>query len=309
MTPGADDRLVFVRCPGCRVSVRVPARAPYWRVPCCPLCGAILFERLTEPYSMSYCKLCGGSDPRRDRRLLNGAIFHEDCVRRVDELARARESEAERLARALRSRVARWLTFGPGTRRIGKDATDARLHRLRTSAAYLANLRDDYYDLWPTYPPDWRERQAAVRERAGHRCERCGKPGRPLHTHHKVPRHQGGNHRLDNLVVLCEECHRRQHRHPFGFAEVEDANPPHEHMFKVELIARALREGRLLHFLYTRRDGARSERSVEPTGIVLIGGAEYLTGYCYLRSAERVFSIARMSHVTIVQRPGRCRDL
>lgn len=56
-------------------------------------------------------------------------------------------------------------------------------------------------------------RKAAL-ERAGHRCERCGKT-RGLHCHHKVRRSRApgwaGLHKAGNLEVLCAACHRKEH--------------------------------------------------------------------------------------------------
>jgi 5-methylcytosine-specific restriction endonuclease McrA len=54
-----------------------------------------------------------------------------------------------------------------------------------------------------------------VLERAGHRCERCGKEGR-LDLHHRLARSQGGGHEASNLAALCSGpsgCHRRAHAH------------------------------------------------------------------------------------------------
>lgn len=55
----------------------------------------------------------------------------------------------------------------------------------------------------------WRAKRAAMRARAGFRCERCARPGR-LEVHHRKPVSAGGAV-LDerNLEVLCRKCHFR----------------------------------------------------------------------------------------------------
>ena len=48
--------------------------------------------------------------------------------------------------------------------------------------------------------------------KAGHRCNRCGKAGR-LEIHHRQPIHKGGEFWDErNLEVLCRLCHIEHHR-------------------------------------------------------------------------------------------------
>jgi 5-methylcytosine-specific restriction endonuclease McrA len=42
------------------------------------------------------------------------------------------------------------------------------------------------------------------------KCERCGFTGLALHIHHKDRNHKNNN--LDNLEVLCANCHHIEHR-------------------------------------------------------------------------------------------------
>jgi 5-methylcytosine-specific restriction endonuclease McrA len=94
------------------------------------------------------------------------------------------------------------------------------------------------------YPPDWRAIRAAILERAGHRCERCGVPNRVWRNHRtdawthdaglaeawlldgdKIARivltvahldHTPEHNDPTNLRALCQRCHlahdREQHR-------------------------------------------------------------------------------------------------
>lgn len=57
----------------------------------------------------------------------------------------------------------------------------------------------------------WLRRTAL--ERADYSCERCGKrPGKAnLEMHHIVPVGEGGADYLENVVMLCYDCHQRQH--------------------------------------------------------------------------------------------------
>lgn len=47
----------------------------------------------------------------------------------------------------------------------------------------------------------------AVRQRDKNVCQVCGCNSN-LEVHHVIPRKKGGNHGLDNLVLLCIKCHR-----------------------------------------------------------------------------------------------------
>jgi 5-methylcytosine-specific restriction endonuclease McrA len=38
--------------------------------------------------------------------------------------------------------------------------------------------------------------------------------GRGYHCHHKLMRSAGGQHTVENLVLVCETCHRYTHAHP-----------------------------------------------------------------------------------------------
>jgi 5-methylcytosine-specific restriction endonuclease McrA len=47
--------------------------------------------------------------------------------------------------------------------------------------------------------------------RDGYTCQHCGKTGTALHAHHIVYRSKGGSNMADNLITLCEDCHKKVH--------------------------------------------------------------------------------------------------
>lgn len=59
----------------------------------------------------------------------------------------------------------------------------------------------------------WKELREKALERDGHRCVLCGSD-QNLQVHHVFPRkfHKDLQEDLDNLVVLCNRHHWRQHR-------------------------------------------------------------------------------------------------
>ena len=58
----------------------------------------------------------------------------------------------------------------------------------------------------------WARVRKAMKNRAGWRCQRCGRPGR-LEVHHKTPLERGGApFDPDNLECLCRTCHIAHHR-------------------------------------------------------------------------------------------------
>lgn len=68
------------------------------------------------------------------------------------------------------------------------------------------------------YPPDWEEIAFTKKERAGWKCEACGKqcrkPGEPFDTHKNTltvshQDHNPANCSDENLRALCAPCHLR----------------------------------------------------------------------------------------------------
>lgn len=68
------------------------------------------------------------------------------------------------------------------------------------------------------YPKDWKRIAYEIKEKAGWKCEFCGKqcrrPGEPFETHRKTLTVAHMNHtpediRPENLKALCAPCHLR----------------------------------------------------------------------------------------------------
>ena len=79
------------------------------------------------------------------------------------------------------------------------------------------NTQSDQFQAIPGRynPPDWAIRRKLVYDRDGGCCRRCGTivPLDKCHIHHVVRRAKGGGHSLDNLVVLCRDCHSLMPEH------------------------------------------------------------------------------------------------
>ena len=54
--------------------------------------------------------------------------------------------------------------------------------------------------------------KAACLNRDNYTCQCCKTKKGTLHAHHIVYRSQGGADTLDNLITLCEECHKKLHK-------------------------------------------------------------------------------------------------
>ena len=46
----------------------------------------------------------------------------------------------------------------------------------------------------------------------GKQCEECGYKGY-VELHHTIPVSEGGDHSRDNVVLLCDTCHRQAHNY------------------------------------------------------------------------------------------------
>ena len=57
--------------------------------------------------------------------------------------------------------------------------------------------------------PEWSEKREKALRRAEHRCQICNSSGF-LHVHHRTYENRG-DERLEDLAVLCEDCHKLYH--------------------------------------------------------------------------------------------------
>ena len=60
---------------------------------------------------------------------------------------------------------------------------------------------------------EWRRMRPLALARDGYACQDCGQTQKRLVVHHLRERlpGQSDNHALDNLVTVCDICHRRRH--------------------------------------------------------------------------------------------------
>jgi hypothetical protein len=57
----------------------------------------------------------------------------------------------------------------------------------------------------------WQKLRARAKARDGNRCRRCGARVK-LQVHHVVKPQDGGTDTLENLITLCDRCHRLTHK-------------------------------------------------------------------------------------------------
>lgn len=78
-----------------------------------------------------------------------------------------------------------------------------------TSDARLLIQKMDYQDFLKT--PYWKAIALYVKEKSGKKCSICG-GDKKLHIHHKSYDNHGDElHHLDDLICVCQKCHKRLH--------------------------------------------------------------------------------------------------
>ena len=130
------------------------------------------------------------------------------------------------------------------------------------------------------------------------------------HVHHIVPVSSGGSHRLENLEYLCVNCHSQAHRGRNVTTKNKQIATVNRPVFsdRLELIKHAINKNEIIAFNYSKYSGEKSKRSIKPTGLKQKGKSLCVTGHCYLRNAERIFAIKRMTGVKLQNQPGRSYD-
>jgi len=164
------------------------------------------------------------------------------------------------------------------------------LIQLRVKLKAWKELLSLIYDNWPTYPPDWNERRDIVFDVAGC-CEICGSQD-DLHVHHQIPVSKGGNHKIENLMALCESCHEAKHGHRIFSYSSKAVKSVFK--TKLEFVADAIQSGKLLHFKYKDMYGAVSYRTIQPLDFKTPFKNLCVVGHCFLDKDIRHFAIKRM---------------
>lgn len=72
--------------------------------------------------------------------------------------------------------------------------------------------------------------RTAVLNRDNYKCQICGKEHTRLEVHHIVFRSTGGSDRIDNLVTLCSDCHKKIHNGEIEFKKNVKSFKHHSHM-------------------------------------------------------------------------------
>lgn len=127
---------------------------------------------------------------------------------------------------------------------------------------------------WGEYPDDWDERRKRVLERDGYECQQCGATDTELQVHHLTPISEGGGHGLSNLETVCQSCHAA------------------EHSTKVT-ISVALSNNQRLRMKYRSSSGTRV-RELDPYGMAIHEGIQYLVGHDYYSDEVRIFRPSRI---------------
>ena len=175
----------------------------------------------------------------------------------------------------------------------------------RQVQAALQRLRPD---------SSWSDVRQAVFLQKGRRCSRCGDI-RNLQIHHILPLSLGGTNSIDNLEVVCTDCHERLHGREFHTKdddfdsehEVRDVgrdygqNPTLKNR-KAEIIFDAISRKKEITFEYRKwHEQQFQPRHVTPLKIYQDKGAAYLRAFCHSRKAERNFRLGRMKSLQIIE--------
>ena len=100
-----------------------------------------------------------------------------------------------------------------------------------------------------------------------------------LQVHHLTPISKGGDHSLSNLQTVCQSCHAKEHPIPVK-------------------IQSALRDHKRVRMRYASSSGTRT-RELDPYGLEMHQGIQYLVGHDHFREELRVFRPKRIEWLEV----------
>ena len=133
-------------------------------------------------------------------------------------------------------------------------------------------------------------------EKNGPYCEICGQTDVHLQVDHIVPISRGGLNDINNMQLLCYECHMKKHKYSFdevGYSKKRKVPK------KYEVLNWAFKTGSKVEIKYKKFDGSISKRIIKPTTSIYYEkngywGAYYVSAFCYLRNEKRIFRVSRI---------------
>ncbi len=157
------------------------------------------------------------------------------------------------------------------------------------------------YDFWYERPPDWSDRQESVHKIFHRKCCSCWSY-KFLQVHHRLPINNWWAHNLENLILLCRDCHEDKH----GWADFKWKYKTNSEesifMGRLRKIDEAIKNSKDLYFHYKKYEGEASIRKISPIWTKMDGTSLCVFWYCHLREDDRVFAIRRMTEINIMER-------
>ena len=146
------------------------------------------------------------------------------------------------------------------------------------------------YDFWLERPPDWEERRGLILNEESF-CNACGELY-SLHIHHKRQIKDGGTHKLENLEVLCEDCHSDAHGgRKFRYNKKERETKYSKHY---KILLKAIEDKKPLMLNYEKYNGEKSQRVIHPKLFERWGESLIVQTHCELRNDKRNFNLIRI---------------
>lgn len=140
---------------------------------------------------------------------------------------------------------------------------------------------------------EWRLIREKVLIRDNYKCNTCKKyfykNKSKLHVHHIIERSQWGEDNMDNLTLLCINCHSKHH---------ENSDKPIHSSVKKRIIENAIENNKNLHFDYRAESlwwiWTNSTRIVKPEKFYSHNWHYYMYGFCHLDNDFRYFRVSRI---------------
>jgi len=128
---------------------------------------------------------------------------------------------------------------------------------------------------------------------AGHKCEKCGETYE-LQVHHKDYKKVGGKDVIENIKVLCKECHEKEHGYDFSSEPVKKIGKSK----KVQAILDAIASDSDIEIVYVKYTGEQVTRKIKPIK-PYIGAKrrQYLDAFDYYRDNKRTYRISRIKKI------------